>query len=47
MVVNILGLDKLGYHGSDGVVELLDEMLSLNKVALRLSGVLQWALQLG
>ena len=52
MVVTILGLDRLGYHCSDGVVELLDETLDINQVALLLSGVhlgmiLQWALQLG
>lgn len=52
MILTTIGLDRLGYHCSDVVVELLDETLNLNQVALLLSSVLlgvilQWALHLG
>lgn len=52
VVVTTLGLDGLDHHGSDGVVELLDETLNLSQAALLLGGVfldvvLQRVLQLG
>lgn len=52
MDVTTIGLDRMRFHCSDGVVEFRNETLNLNQVALLLSGVLlgvilQWALQLG
>ena len=52
VVVTTLRLDGLDHHGSDGVVELLNEALNLSQAALLLGGVLldvvlQRVLQLG